>query len=34
VLEHGRVVERGSHNELLALRGRYYQLYTGMLELS
>ena len=34
VLDHGRVVERGSHNELLALRGRYYQLYTGMLELS
>ena len=34
VLEHGRVVERGSHDELLALRGRYYQLYTGMLELS
>ena len=34
VLEHWRVVERGSHDELLALRGRYYQLYTGMLELS
>ena len=34
VLEHGRVVERGSHDELLALHGRYYQLYTGMLELS
>ncbi len=33
VLEHGRVVERGSHDELLAQRGRYYQLYTGMLEL-
>ena len=34
VLEHGRVVERGSHDELIAQRGRYYQLYTGMLELS
>ncbi len=34
VLEHGRVVERGGHDELLALRGRYYQLYTGLLELS
>lgn len=33
VLEHGRVVERGSHDELLAQHGRYYQLYTGMLEL-
>ncbi|MCI6786716.1 MAG: ABC transporter ATP-binding protein/permease, partial [Oscillospiraceae bacterium] len=28
VLENGRVVERGSHNDLLGLRGRYYQLYT------
>ena len=34
VLEHGEVIERGRHEELLALKGRYYQLYTGMQELS
>ena len=34
VLEHGRIIERGSHEELIALRGQYYQLYTGMFELS
>ena len=34
VLEQGRVVERGSHDELIAQHGRYYQLYTDMLELS
>ena len=34
VLENGRVVERGNHNDLLELRGRYYQLYTGQSELS
>ena len=34
VLEQGRVVERGSHEELLARKGRYYQLYTGLFELS
>ena len=34
VLEQGKIVERGSHDELLALKGRYWQLYTGMLELS
>ena len=33
VLEHGTVIERGSHEELLDQRGRYYQLYTGMYEL-
>ena len=30
VLEHGEVVERGSHEDLLAQRGEYYQLYHGM----
>ncbi len=33
VLEKGAVVERGSHDELLARKGRYYQLYTGQFEL-
>lgn len=33
VLEHGEIVERGSHGELLEEKGRYYQLYTGKLEL-
>ena len=34
VLEHGQVVERGSHEALLAQKGEYYQLYNGMFELS
>jgi ATP-binding cassette subfamily B protein len=29
VLDHGRIIEQGSHDELLALKGKYYQLYTG-----
>ena len=29
VLEHGRIIERGSHDQLIAEKGRYYQLYTG-----
>lgn len=33
VLEHGSIIERGSHEELLEQKGRYYQLYTGMYEL-
>ncbi len=34
VLENGNIIERGTHDELLALKGRYYNLYTGMFELS
>lgn len=33
VLEAGEIIERGSHEELLAMRGRYYELYTGVKEL-
>ena len=29
VLEQGRIIERGSHDDLIAKKGRYYQLYTG-----
>ena len=34
VLEQGQIIERGNHEELLAKQGKYYQLYTGMFELS
>ena len=34
VLEHGEIIERGSHDDLIAQKGKYYQLYTGMFELS
>lgn len=34
VLEHGEIIERGDHDELIKQRGRYYQLYMGMFELS
>ena len=33
VLDHGCIIERGSHDELIAARGSYYQLYTGAFEL-
>ena len=33
VLENGEIIERGSHDELLAMHGRYYELYTGKKEL-
>lgn len=34
VMENGRIIERGNHNDLISQHGRYYQLYTGMFELS
>ena len=34
VLENGKIIERGSHDDLIAQKGKYYQLYTGMFELS
>ena len=33
VLDHGRIIERGTHEDLIALKGTYYQLYTGVFEL-
>ena len=33
VMDHGRIIERGNHDELLAKKGRYYQLYTGAIEM-
>ena len=33
VLEKGEIIERGTHDELLKLKGRYYELYTGLKEL-
>lgn len=34
VLENGEIIERGNHDSLIAQKGKYYQLYTGMFELS
>ena len=34
VLEHGKIIERGDHDDLIAQRGKYYQLYTGAFELA
>ena len=34
VLEHGKIIERGDHDDLIRQKGRYYDLYTGMFELS
>lgn len=33
VLDHGKIIERGNHDELIAQKGQYYQLYTGAFEL-
>ena len=34
VLENGEIIERGDHDDLLKLKGRYYELYTGKSELT
>ena len=33
VLDRGRIIERGTHDDLIAAKGKYYQLYTGAFEL-
>ena len=33
VLDHGRIIERGNHESLMKEKGKYYQLYTGMIEM-
>ena len=33
VLDHGRIIERGNHEDLIAQKGTYYKLYTGAFEL-
>ena len=32
VLEQGRIIERGTHDQLISMKGKYYQLYTGKME--
>lgn len=32
-MDHGKIIERGNHEELMAEKGEYYQLYTGAFEL-
>jgi len=34
VLEKGEIIERGTHDDLLEMKGRYYELYTGKAELA
>jgi ATP-binding cassette subfamily B protein len=33
VLDKGKIIERGNHDDLIAQKGKYYQLYTGAFEL-
>ena len=33
LLDHGEIIERGNHEELMKKKGKYYQLYTGVFEL-
>ncbi len=33
VMENGRIIERGNHEDLIKLKGKYYELYTGAFEL-
>ena len=33
VIDHGRIIERGNHEQLIAQKGNYYKLYTGTTEL-
>ena len=33
VLDHGKIIERGNHEQLLEMKGRYYSLYNGSIEL-
>ena len=33
VLDHGHIIEKGSHEKLIAQKGQYYRLYTGAFEL-
>ena len=33
VLEHGHIIERGNHQDLIKEKGKYYQLYTGIIDM-